>query len=112
MADSAIVRQIFDGMPGAFQPDRAAGVNTVIQYDISGEGGGKWYAEIADGRCAVKEGQHPAPKLTLTVDAQDWIDMVTGKLNGQQAFMTGKLKLKGDMAMAMRMSNFFAPPKL
>lgn len=110
MADPAIVKMIFDGMAGSFQPDKAAGVNTVIQYDITGEGGGKWHAEIADGKCEVKEGQHPTPKLTLTVGSQDWIDMIMGKLNGQQAFMSGKLKLKGDMALAMKMNSFFAPP--
>ena len=111
MADAAVVRMIFNGMSNSFQPDKAAGVNTVIQYDVTGEGGGKWHAIIADGKCEVKQGEHASPKLTLTVDAQDWIDMVTGKLNGQQAFMSGKLKLKGDMALAMKMGNFFAAPQ-
>jgi len=111
MADPAIVKMIFSGMAGSFQPDKAAGVNTVIQYDITGEGGGKWHVEIANGTCEVQEGAHSAPKLTLTVSDQDWIDMVMGKLNGQQAFMTGKLKLKGDMALAMKMNAFFAPPQ-
>ena len=109
MADAAIVKMIFAGMAGSFQPDKAAGVNTVIQYDITGEGGGKWNVVIANGACAVNEGTHAAPKLTLTIDAQDWIDMITGKLDGQKAFMSGKLKLKGDMAMAMKMGKFFAP---
>lgn len=112
MADPKIVKMIFDGMPGSFQPEKAPGVNTIIQYDITGEGGGKWYAEIANGKCEVKEGTHEKPKLTLIVDAQNWIDMVLGKLDGQQAFMSGKLKLKGDMMMAMKMSNFFAAPKV
>jgi len=110
MADAAIVKMIFDGMAGSFQPDKAAGVNTAIQYDVTGEGGGTWNVVIADGKCEVNEGAHDAPKLTLTMDAQDWIDMIMGKLDGQKAFMTGKLKLKGDMAMAMKMGNFFAPP--
>ncbi len=110
MADATVVKMIFDGMAGSFQPDKAAGVNTVIQYDVTGEGGGQWNVVIAEGACEVSAGTHDAPKLTLTVDAQDWIDMVMGKLDGQQAFMAGKLKLKGDMAMAMKMNNFFAPP--
>ncbi len=109
MADAAVVKMIFAGMAGSFQPDKAAGVNTVIQYDITGEGGGKWNVVIANGTCTVNEGAHAAPKLTLTMAAQDWIDMITGKLDGQKAFMAGKLKLKGDMAMAMKMGTFFAP---
>jgi putative sterol carrier protein len=110
MADATIVKAIFDGMAASFQPDKAAGVNAVIQYDVTGEGGGTWHANIADGACAVNEGAHDTPKMTITIDAQDWIDMITGALDGQQAFMTGKLKIKGDMGLAMKMGNFFAPP--
>jgi putative sterol carrier protein len=109
MADATVVKMIFDGMAANFQPDKAAGVNAVIQYDITGEGGGAWHAVIADGTCAVNEGTHDAPKMTLSIDAQNWIDMITGKLDGQQAFMTGKLKIKGDMSLAMKMGKFFAP---
>jgi putative sterol carrier protein len=109
MADANVVKMIFEGMANNFQPDKAAGVNAVIQYDITGDGGGQWNAVIADGTCAVNEGAHDAPKMTLTMDAQDWIDMITGKLDGQQAFMTGKLKIKGDMSLAMKMGQFFAP---
>ena len=109
MADANVVKMIFDGMAGSFQPDKAVGVTAVIQYDITGEGGGKWYADIGDGKCAVVEGAHETPKMTITIDAQDWVDMITGKLDGQQAFMTGKLKIKGDMSLAMKMGNFFAP---
>ena len=86
MADAAVVKMIFAGMAGSFQPDKAARVSAVIQYDITGEGGGQWNAVIADGTCAVNEGVHDAPNMTLTMDAQDWIDMITGKLDGQQAF--------------------------
>jgi putative sterol carrier protein len=110
MADATIVKAIFDGMAGSFQPDKAAGVNAVIQYDITGDGGGTWHAAIADGTCSVNEGAHDAPKMTITIDAQDWIDMISGSLDGQQAFMTGKLKIKGDMSLAMKMGQFFAPP--
>ncbi len=109
MADAAIIKMIFEGMSGSFQPNKAVGVNTVIQYDITGEGGGKWYVEIANGKCDVREGQHNSPKLTLTIGDQDWVDMVMGKLDGNKAFMSGKLKLKGDMALAMKMGSFFAP---
>jgi putative sterol carrier protein len=110
MADAAIVKAIFDGMAANFQPDKAAGVSAVIQYDITGDGGGAWNAVIEDGTCSINEGAHDAPKMTLTMDAQDWIDMITGTLDGQQAFMTGKLKIKGDMSLAMKMGQFFAPP--
>jgi putative sterol carrier protein len=37
--------------------------------------------------------------------ASDFLDMVSGKLNGQMAFMTGKLKVEGDMMLAMQLGN-------
>jgi putative sterol carrier protein len=101
------VKQIFDGMAGSFQADMAKNLDTVIQYEITGEGGGDWYATIKDATCKVTEGKAASPALTLTLSAADWVDMSHGKLNGQTAFMTGKLKLKGDMGLAMRLATLF-----
>lgn len=103
----ATVKETFDAMAGRFKPDRAQGVKAVVQYDITGEGGGSYHVEIADGKCAVKPGPAPSPSLTLTMAAQDWLDMTAGKLNGQMAFMSGKLKLKGDMGLAMKLAGMF-----
>ena len=105
MADS--VKEIFDGMAGAFQADKAAGMKAVYQWDITGDGGGKWHAEIADGSISVNEGDHASPNITITVAAQDWLDITNGKLDGQMAFMSGKLKVKGDMSLAMKMKTLF-----
>ncbi|HEV8675118.1 MAG TPA: SCP2 sterol-binding domain-containing protein [Methylomirabilota bacterium] len=102
------VKETFDAMPNRFKSERAQGVKAVVQYDITGEGGGTYHVEIAEGTCAVKEGPAPTPQLTLTMAAQDWVDMVTGKLNPQMAFMSGKLKHKGDMSLLMRLGGMFA----
>ena len=101
------VKETFELMPGRFKPERAAGVSAVIQYEITGEGGGTWSATVKDGTCAVKEGAAASPSLTLTMSAQDWLDMLGGKLSGQMAFMSGKLKLKGDMGLAMKIPAMF-----
>lgn len=103
----ATVKESFQAMPGRFKTDRAQGVKAVIQYDITGEGGGTYHVEIADGKCTVQDGAAASPALTLTMPAQDWLDMVAGKLNGQMAFMSGKLKLRGDMGLAMRLAGMF-----
>jgi len=102
------VKDTFDQMPSRFRADRAAGTNATIQYDISGDGGGTWNAVIKDGTCAVKTGPATSPNLTLQVGAQDWIDMSTGKQNPQMLFMSGKLKLKGDMGLAMKLGSMFS----
>ena len=101
------VKETFDLMSSRFRRDKAAGVNAVIQYEITGEGGGTWNATIKDGTCSVASGAAPAPNLTLTISGQDWLDMLAGKLNPQMAFMSGKLKLKGDMGLAMKLGGMF-----
>ncbi|MCI0547961.1 MAG: SCP2 sterol-binding domain-containing protein [Candidatus Rokubacteria bacterium] len=101
------VKETFEAMPSKFRSDKASGVNATIQYEISGDQGGAWHAVIKDGACKVSEGTAPTPNLTLAMSAQDWLDMIGGKLSGQMAFMSGKLKLKGDMGLAMKISSMF-----
>ena len=101
------VRAIFDRMPETFLPEKAVGMNTVLQFDIAGDGGGRWYAAITNGVLTVVEGRHPSPQLTLSASAGDYLDISTGKLNGQLAFMTGRLKATGDLALAIKMQSIF-----
>lgn len=103
----ATVKETFDAMPGRFRADKAAGTNATIQYDISGDGGGTWNAVIKDGTCAVTPGAAASPNLTLQISAQDWLDMLSGKQSGQMLFMSGKLKVKGDMGLAMKLGSLF-----
>ena len=104
----ATVKETFEAMPARFRADKAAGTNAVIQYDISGEGGGTWHAVIKDGACAVNDGPGTNPNLTLQMASQDWLDMLSGKQSGQMLFMSGKLKVKGDMGLAMKLGSMFA----
>jgi Putative sterol carrier protein len=102
------VKETFDAMAGRFQPSKAVGMNATIQYDITGDQSGTWHAVIKDGACAVNEGAATSPNLTLSMSSQDWLDMIGGKLSGQMAFMSGKLKLKGDMGLAMKVGSLFS----
>jgi putative sterol carrier protein len=101
------VKETFDVMANRFRADKASGTNATIQYDISGDGGGTWNAVIKDGSCAVNEGAAANPNLTLQIAAQDWLDMLSGKQSGQMLFMSGKLKVKGDMGLAMKLGSMF-----
>jgi putative sterol carrier protein len=102
------VKETFEAMPGRFRADKATGTNAVIQYDVSGDGGGTWHAVIKDGSCAVHDGPGQNPNLTLQIAGQDWLDMLSGKQSGQMLFMSGKLKIKGDMGLAMRLGSMFS----
>jgi len=111
MADTATaVKEIFSQMPTNFNADAAKGMNSVIQFNLSGDGGGNYHVIIKDGACSVAEGSHASPNMTMTMAAQDYVDMITGKLNGQMAFMSGKLKIAGDMGLAMKMQSLFKRP--
>jgi len=101
------VPETFQAMPGRFRADKATGTNATIQYDISGDGGGTWNAVIKDGACAVNDGAATSPNLTLQIAANDWLDMLSGKQSGQMLFMSGKLKVKGDMGLAMKLGSMF-----
>ena len=103
-------QEIFDQMTANLNPDAAKGMNSTIQFNLSGDDGGSWYVAIKDGKADVSKGTASAPNMTLSMTAQDYVDMITGKLNGQMAFMSGKLKISGDMGLAMKMQSLFKRP--
>jgi putative sterol carrier protein len=110
MPDELTIEKLISLMPKAFLPEKAAGVDATIQYHLSGAQGGDWVITIANGTCEVAKGTTEAPKLTLTADAADYLNIVTGKVNAMSAFAEGKVKLKGDLALAMKLMNFFKLP--
>jgi putative sterol carrier protein len=102
------IQTIFAEMPNRLNPTAAQGLDAVIQYDLSGDGGGQYYATIANGACEVDEGRHPAPTMTVSMAASDFVDMIQGRLDGMSAFMSGKLRISGDMGLAMKLQSLFA----
>ena len=94
-------------MPGAFRPEKAGDMDAVIQFKLSGEEASDWIVIIKDGGCKVEQGEHEAPTMTLSADSQDYKDIVTGKLNAMNAFMQGKVKLQGNLNLAMKFAEIF-----
>lgn len=101
------IHDIMQDMKGAFKADKAEGIDAVIQYSLTGEDGGDFYATIEDGNLDVTSGIATSPKLTLTMTKQDFVDMSSGKLSPMAAFSSGKLKLGGDMMLAMKLGPLF-----
>jgi putative sterol carrier protein len=102
------IKEIFDAMPGRFQAAKAGDLKAVIQFDMTGDGGGQYYVTIGAGSCAVAEGSTPNPNMTMTAAASDYIDLINGVLNPMQAFMQGKIKIQGDMSLAMKLQTLFS----
>lgn len=90
----------------AFVPEKAAGVDTVIQLKLTGTQASNWYLIIKDQKCESIEGLHPEPKMTMTVDSEDYIKMAVGEMDATMAFLKGKVKVSGDMGVALKMGQY------
>jgi putative sterol carrier protein len=100
-------QEIFDAMSNRFLPEQAGDLNATILFDLSGEGGGQWLLTIANRQAAVTRDAIPNPAMTFIADASDYVAIIGGQLNPMQAFMQGKVKVKGDMSLAIRLMSFF-----
>jgi len=103
-------QEIIEAMPSAFLPERAKGIKATYQFELTGEGGGDWVLEIANEQCQVKEGVAAEPDTTISLAAADYVALVKGELDAMGAFMRGKLKVKGNVGLAMKVLNFFQRP--
>jgi putative sterol carrier protein len=90
-------------LPTKFNPDKAKGFEAVAQVNITGADGGNWIIIIKNQKIETKEGVAPSPAITLKVKDTDFVDLVNGKLNAVNAFMTGKLEFNGSMAIGLKL---------
>jgi putative sterol carrier protein len=107
MADAVTsVKDVFERhIPAKLQakPDVVAKINAVYQFNISGPGGGSWAVDCTQPGGKVAPGAAANAKCTVAATEQHFLDIVNGKLNPQMAFMSGKLKIQGDMGLAMKL---------
>ncbi len=102
------ISQLMEKMPGAFLPEKAQGVNSIVHFKFTGEEAGDWNAKIADGKVVVTQGEPTeTAAMTLTADSNDYVKIFTGELDGMSAFMQGKIKLAGDLNLAMKLMSMF-----
>lgn len=94
-------------MQKSFRSEVAGNLNATYLFDISGSSGGKWGLEIKNGKCELKTGQVENPSVIISISDQDWLSIYKGALNSQMAFMMGKLRVAGDMSLAMKLQSMF-----
>lgn len=104
------VPEIFERMPGLFQPDRAAGVNASVAYKVTGDGGGEYTCIVKDGTFSLEAGARADANATVTISAGDWIALNEGTLDPMAAYMSGKLKASGDQNLLMKFPKLFKRP--
>lgn len=107
MTETQTMSALFADMATKFKADRAAGLTATFQFNITGDDGGTWHAKIADGAATFGEGDAESPNVTITATSGDWLAIVSGSMNPQMAFMTGKLKVQGDLGLATKLQQLF-----
>lgn len=104
------IAEIFNSMRDrvAANPAKVGALKASYQFDLSGEDGGTYHASFDNGAYDIGEGPVASPACTVTMAAADFQAMVDGKLNPTAAFMSGKLKIKGDMGLAMKLQSLIS----
>lgn len=102
MAES--VREFFEGLEARVEPSKTAGMNNSYLFDV--EGAGAWKVAVEDGKLTVTEGGEGAD-VTISTSEENFLKLIRGEQNPTTAYMTGKLKVKGDMGAAMKLQKLF-----
>ncbi|GIF16948.1 SCP2 sterol-binding domain-containing protein [Actinoplanes teichomyceticus] len=112
-ARGKILDEVFDRMPTLFRADKAGDAHAVIHWIITGPNGASntYETVIENGACTVTNQPAREPKLAMTMDAVTFLKVVAGDGNPMMLFMTGKIKAKGDLALAASIAKLFDIPK-
>lgn len=100
-------QQVFDGMRQSFQAKKAKGVHARYQWELSGPQGGQWWIDVNDGKYKMGKGKISNPNVTFVAKDKDWVAVSNGQLGGTWAYMTGRLKIRGDQKLARKLGEMF-----
>jgi putative sterol carrier protein len=104
---NSIPQQVFDGMRKSFRAEKARGLHVRYQFSLKGPNGGDWFIDVNDGRFKMNRGRIDHPNVTFIASDRDWVALSNGKLSGTWAFLTGRLKIRGDLALAKKLNEIF-----
>jgi putative sterol carrier protein len=91
-------------LPVRFKPDKAAGIDSIIQLSLSG--GQKeqdWVVIIKNQKLQISKGTNPSASLSLRIAENDFLDIINGKLNVEKAFFTGRIRFQGNISVALKL---------
>ena len=98
-------KEFFDTLESRVDASKTAGVTNSYLFDI--EGAGQWKVDVRDGNVTVTEGGANDADVTITATEENFQKIASGELNPTSAYMSGKLKIKGDMGAAMKLQKLF-----
>jgi putative sterol carrier protein len=104
---SSTPQQVFDGMRQSFQANKAKGVHARYQWDLSGPQGGQWWIDVEDGKYKMGKGKIDNPNVTFVAKDKDWVAVSNHQMGGTWAYLTGRLKIRGDQGVARKLGEMF-----
>jgi putative sterol carrier protein len=99
------VSEFFEGLPSRVDESKTAGMTNTYRFDV--DGAGSWTVDVQDGKVSVSQNGGPEPDCTISTSEETFQKLVSGEQNPTAAYMTGKLKIKGDMGAAMKLQKLF-----
>lgn len=108
MPELAEVQEALKNLSSSTEMDKLKGLEATILFDISGKDAGVWTVDVHDGEVSVQEGKVGSPQVTVQATSEDLVALIRGDLNPMAAFMQGRLKVKGDLSLAMKMQKLFS----
>jgi len=100
-------QEVFDSMRSSFQPAKAKGVHARYQWDLSGLQGGQWWIDVDDGKYKMGKGKIDNPNVTFVAKDKDWVAVSNHQMGGTWAYLTGRLKIRGDQGVARKLGEMF-----
>lgn len=90
------------------QPERLGTPNAVVQFTLTGDGGGTWTVVVRQGKAELQQGPAASPQVAIELSASDFQEMLAGRLGPAAAYMSGRLRLQGDIGLAMRLQAYLS----
>lgn len=98
-------------IPTRFNPSAADGLSVVYQFDLSGSPGGQYHLVVQNSTCIAMEGPHPEPSVTFFLSETDCVGLFNGQLDGPSLFVSGRLKVTGNLTLAIQLPSLFPIPR-
>jgi putative sterol carrier protein len=105
--NAAGIKEFFKRLPSKLDAEAAEDLDAVYQFDLTGAQGGQYVMTIREGACQVKEGRHEDPHVILSMAGEDCVKVLNGELSGPAAAMSGRIRISGDMGLAMQLRALF-----
>ncbi len=105
------IKDLFASMPFGLNKENAKGINTVVQFFLTGEEPTIGYFIFKDQKCTYTEGEHANPKTIIKCDSKLWLQISNNEVSGDKAFINKEYEVEGDAGILLIFASLFAPPQ-